>query len=79
MSRTALDPYLVQRLLRERGRELVNGVTVREHWRSAGADELARRMIFLTQLESLRIRRGIVGLYFDKSRVLLRWRPTTVS
>ena len=79
MSRTAFDPYLVQRLLRERGRELVNGVTVREHWRSAGADELARRMILLTQLESLCIRRGIVGLYFDKSRVLLRWKPTTVS
>lgn len=79
MSRTALDPYLVQRLLNERGSEPLDRATVRDHWAAAGADELTRREILLTQLESLRIRRGVVGRYFDDERVLLRWRPPVVG
>lgn len=75
MSRTAFDPYLVRRLLDERGAQPLNGATVRDHWGAAGADELARREILLTQVESLRIRRGVVGRYFDEDRVLLQWRP----
>lgn len=76
VSRTALDPYLVRRLLNERGSEPLDGATVQECWAAAGTEELARREIFLAQLESLRIRRGVVGRYFDEERVLLRWRPT---
>ncbi len=73
MSRAGLDPYLVRRLLAERGREPLRGSTVRDCWNAAGADELARREILLTQLVSLRIRRGVVGRYFDADRVLLVW------
>jgi hypothetical protein len=78
LSRTTLDPYLVQRLLTERGSEPLAATTVQDCWDAAGADELAQREILLTQLESLRIRRGIVGRYFDDTRVLLRWRLTVV-
>jgi DNA invertase Pin-like site-specific DNA recombinase len=74
LSRTTLDPYLVKRLLKERGKEPLAGATVKDRWKAAGADELARREILLSQLESLRIRRGVVGRYFDEERVLLRWR-----
>lgn len=79
MSRTTLDPYLVRRLLDERGAEPLNGATVRDHWAAAGADELTRREILLTQLESLRVRRGVVGRYFDEERVLLCWLPKAVG
>ena len=71
--RDALDPYLIRRLLRERGSELLGTATVREHWRRAGADDDARREVLLSQLGSLRIRRGTVGLRFDKARILLTW------
>lgn len=74
MGRTALDPYLVQRLIAERGSEPIAEMTVADRWAIAGADELARREILLTQVESLRIRRGVVGRAFDVERVLLRWR-----
>lgn len=74
IGRTALDPYLVERLVAERGRELLGDATVEQNWAAAGADELARRAVFLTQLESLRIRRGVVGRYFDDERVLVQWR-----
>ncbi|SMD11198.1 recombinase family protein [Lentzea albidocapillata] len=73
-SRTTLDPYLVQRLLSERGGEPLSAATVQYCWEAASADELARREVLLSQLESLRIRRGVVGRYFDEDRVLLRWR-----
>lgn len=76
LSRKAFDPYLVTRLLAERGNELLGDSTVQECWDAAGADELGRRKILLTQLASLRIRRGVVGRYFDEDRVMLRWRPT---
>ncbi len=79
LSRTRLDPYLVRRLLDERGREPLATASVWACWEAAGSDELARRDILLTQLESLRIRRGIVGHYFDEERVLLRWRPVAMS
>jgi DNA invertase Pin-like site-specific DNA recombinase len=79
LSRTTLDPYLVRRLLAERGSEPLAAATVQACWNAAGADELARRGILLGQLESLRIRRGVVGRYFDEERVLLRWRLKPVS
>ncbi|MGF2946826.1 hypothetical protein [Mycobacterium sp. Lab-001] len=77
MSRTALDPYLVQRLLSKRGSEPLGGATVQAQWAAAGANDSVRREILLTQLDSLRIRRGVVGRYFDDQRVLLRWHPAT--
>ncbi len=73
LSRTTLDPYLVQRLLSERGREPLGESTVQDSWDAAGADALARRKILLTQLTDLRIRRGVVGRYFDEDRVILQW------
>ncbi|MFF0145384.1 recombinase family protein [Amycolatopsis sulphurea] len=79
LSRTTLDPYLVERLHAERGSEPLAAATVQDCWDAAGADELAKREVLLTQLESLRIRRGVVGRYFDEERVLLRWRPSLVS
>jgi hypothetical protein len=78
LSRTTFDPYLVGRLMEERGAEPLASATVWACWEAAGSDELARRAILLTQLESLRIRRGVVGRYFDEERVLLRWRPVAV-
>jgi DNA invertase Pin-like site-specific DNA recombinase len=75
LSRTTLDPYLVERLLTERGSEPLASGTVQDRWNAASADELARREVLVSQLESLRIRRGVVGRYFDEDRVLLRWRP----
>ena len=74
MSRTALDPYLVERLLTERGMEMLDGATVQDRWAAARLDENAQRRVLLSQIESLRIRRGVVGRYFDENRVLLRWR-----
>jgi hypothetical protein len=79
MSRTTLDPYLVQRLLAERGGEPFAAATVRACWDATGPNELAKREILLTQLVSLRIRRGVVGRYFDEERVLLRWRPSALG
>jgi site-specific DNA recombinase len=79
LGRTALDPYLMERLLDERGLEPLDGVTVQVRWDAAGDDELAQREILLSQLESLRIRRGVVGRYFDDERVLLRWRPVSTE
>lgn len=74
MSRSALDPYLIDRLLTERGSEPLGGSTVEAHWAAAGTSDEARREILLTQLESLRVRRGVVGRYLDSDRVLLRWK-----
>ena len=79
MSRGALDPYLVKRLLAERGDEPIAQATVVGAWAAAGGDELAKRAVLLTQLDSLRIRRGVVGRLFDDERVLLRWRHSTVA
>jgi DNA invertase Pin-like site-specific DNA recombinase len=80
MSRSAFDPYLINRLLDERGTEPFGASTVQDHWGAAGNSDLARREILLTQLESLRVRRGVVGRYFDDERVLLQWRqPVAVA
>ncbi|SFR19947.1 Site-specific DNA recombinase [Lentzea waywayandensis] len=83
LSRTTFDPYLVERLLTERGSEPLAAATVQDRWSAAGNDELARREVLVSQLESLRIRRGVIGRYFDEERVLLRWRakplPTGTS
>lgn len=46
--------------------------TIREHWPLL--DDKERRRILLDHLDTLRIRRGVVGRYFDKSRVLIRWK-----
>jgi len=77
MSRTAFDPYLVERLLNERGSEPLGGATVQAQWAAAGENDAIRRDILLSQLASLRIRRGVVGRYFDDERVLLQWRPAS--
>lgn len=79
MGRAALDAHVIRRLLDERGAEPLGAATFRDHWAAAGADPLARRELLLTQLDSLCIRRGVVGRYFDEERVLLRWRPAAVS
>lgn len=75
LSRASLDPYLVGRLLVERGHEPLGAASVRDRWLAAGADELAQREVLVSQLESLRVRRGVVGRRFDEDRVLLRWLP----
>lgn len=72
IGRAGLDPYLIKRLLTERGREPLGNSTVRKKWNAAETDE-DRRGVLVSQLESLRIRRGVVGRYFDKERVLLTW------
>lgn len=79
MSRSAFDPYLAQRLLDERGAETLGGSTVKDHWAAAGSNDEARRDILLTQLDSLRVRRGVVGRYFDEDRVMLRWLGSDTS
>lgn len=78
VSRNALDPYLINRLLTERGGEPFATASVQACWDATGTDEAAKREILLSQLESLRIRRGVVGRYFDEERVLLRWVPQSV-
>lgn len=79
MSRSAFDPYLVDHLLAERGDLPLAGSTVKAHWAASGTNDETRRAILLTQLESLRVRRGVVGRRFDEDRVLLRWRPQADS
>lgn len=74
MSRTALEPYLVDRLLAERGHLRYVDDTVLDHWHRAWKDDRRKRAILVSQLESLRVRRGVVGRRFDEERVLLTWR-----
>jgi len=71
VGRNGLDPYLGKRLINERGDYPYRNSTVSDHW--LHADDTARRDVFLSQLETLRIRRGKVGT-FDKDRVLLTWK-----
>ncbi len=77
MSRSTLDPHLIDRLIAERGTEPLGGSTVAAHWAAAGTSDDSRREILLTQLQSLRVRRGVVGRYFDSDRVLLQWKPAS--
>jgi site-specific DNA recombinase len=74
IGRAALDAYLIDRLLAERGDAMDGDLVVEEVWARAGHDDMARREVLLSQLDSLIIRRGVVGRYFDEDRVLLRWR-----
>lgn len=75
IGRTALDAYLIGRLLADRAEEKVGGLEVEEAWARAGHDDVARRAVLISQLESLCIRRGVVGRRFDEERVLLTWLP----
>ncbi|WP_409048325.1 recombinase family protein [Microbacterium sp. HA-8] len=75
IGRTALDAYLIDRLLIERPDELIGDTAVDEAWARAGHDDVARRAVLVSQLDTLVIRRGVVGRYFDEERVLLSWRP----
>lgn len=75
IGRTALDAYLIGRLLAERAGETVGDLELEEAWARAGHDDVARRAVLMSQLESLRIRRGVVGRRFDEERVLLTWLP----
>ncbi|MDR1355306.1 MAG: recombinase family protein [Propionibacteriaceae bacterium] len=74
IGRTALDPYLAERLLTERGGEPLGDSTVRDCWNVVKYNESAKRDILLTQLDFLYIRRGVVGRYFDEERIILAWR-----
>ena len=78
IGRTALDVYLEARLLEERGEMPYAGKTVKDHWQFSRLDDTARRKVLVSQLDSLRIRRGVVGRYFDEDRVLLTWRESSV-
>ncbi len=75
ISRGPLDPYLEERLLAERGPLRYRDATVLDHWHRAWKDDDAKRAVLVSQLDNLRIRRGVVGRYFDDARVLLVWRP----
>ena len=79
IGRNALDPYLVGRLLDERGDELLGGSTVRRRWDAVGMSEPARREVLLSQIERLCVRRGVVGRRFDEDRVLLTWLPSQAA
>lgn len=78
IGRTHLDKWLIGRLLDERGGEPMQGHPLSDRWRAALTDQ-DRRIILLSQLASLRIRRGIVGRRFDPDRVLLTWKPSHKS
>lgn len=73
IGRMALDTYLIDRLLSERSDVLVDGLRVEEAWVRAGHNDEARRAVLISQLNTLVIRRGVVGRYFDEDRVLLTW------
>jgi DNA invertase Pin-like site-specific DNA recombinase len=73
ISRVHLDPHLARRLVKERGAAPLGDSTVRDQWRAAKRNPSARREILLTQIDSLRVRRGAVGR-FDPKRVRLKWR-----
>lgn len=77
LGRAEFDAYVERRLLDERGHLPLARTTVQRRWDAVPLDDdLGRREILLTQLDSLRIRRGVVGRRFDEDRVQLRWRPT---
>jgi DNA invertase Pin-like site-specific DNA recombinase len=73
IGRTYLDAYLVERLLAERGAEPLGTASVRVKWAGSEGDDSARREVLRSQIDSLRIRRGVVGRTFDEDRVLLTW------
>lgn len=73
IGRTALDAYLIDRLLAERSDEKIGVIDVAEAWARAGSDPIARRSVLISQIGQLLICRGVVGRYFDEDRVLLTW------
>jgi DNA invertase Pin-like site-specific DNA recombinase len=75
IGRTALDAYLIDRLLIERADRLIGDLAVDEAWARAGHDDMARRAVLVSQLDALVVRRGVVGRYFDEERILLTWSP----
>lgn len=75
LSRSAFEPWLIGRLLEERGAQHLGEHTVADLWRAALTDT-DRRTVLVSQLDTLRIRRGVVGRYFDEERVLLVWKPS---
>ncbi len=75
LGRSRLDPYLERRLLEERGSTPLASSTVKALWAAAGSDEEEKRTVLLSQLESLRVRRGVLGRSFDEDRVIVRWQP----
>lgn len=79
ISRAAFDPYIERRLLARRGAEPYLDATVAQYWRLWKDNPKGRRDVLLSQLDTLRIRRGVVGRYFDKDRVLLVWRPSAIG
>ncbi|MFN8038871.1 MAG: hypothetical protein U0Q07_06630 [Acidimicrobiales bacterium] len=50
LSRTTIDPYLVGRLLEERGAEPLGAAAVRACWDAAGSDAVARRRMGLPRV-----------------------------
>lgn len=76
IGRTRLDPWLASRLLAERADEPYGRTTVRIAWAGAEGDDHERRRILLSQVDTFRIRRGVVGRAFDAERVLLTWCPS---
>ena len=77
ISRSNLDPYLIGRLLTERGGVPYGASTVSGEWAYVGENPNARREILISQVESLRVRRGVVGRQFDADRILLTWKPAS--
>jgi len=77
IGRTMLDPWIIKKLLRQRGTHPFRDTTVRVGWDVATAlgDVHAQRDVLVSQLASLTIRRGVVGRYFDPNRILLTWKP----
>lgn len=76
IGRTHLDPHLGDRLLAERGHLPYRDATVADYWNLTAFDALQQRDVLVSQVEELRIRRGVVGRQFDKDRVLLTWMPS---
>ena len=74
ISRGTLDPYIEERLLTRCGTQLYLDATVEQYWQLWGSHPEGRRDVLLSQLDSLRIRRGVAGRRFDPDRVLITWR-----
>lgn len=76
ISRSWLDPYITDRLLSERRSVALGDATVEDQWKRGWANDKARRDVLASQVQSLRIKRGVVGRRFDPDRVLLTWKTS---
>lgn len=72
IARTSLDPWVSNALLDLFGDEVYEHRTIAEFWPLLS--EETKRTILVEHLESLRVRRGVVGRYFDKERILIHWK-----